>query len=147
MQEMERKGRHYTPEEIHPLVVFGPKLSGGKARRAGAARELDGDFINFTSQRLQLFATKGCTCVVCGVEGTHYVKERHRNAKEPPPYHLNLYGTDAEGNEVLMTKDHIVPKAAHGPDCMNNYQVMCTACNHLKGKRPVGPAALRNELS
>ena len=146
MQKLERKGRHYTPEEIHTLVVFGPKLSGGRGRRAGVVLDLDGDFVNFSSQRLQVFAQKGCACVVCGVVGTFYAKERHKSVKKPPPYHLNLYAVDVEGKEVLMTKDHIVPKADNGKDCMNNYQPMCTVCNHLKGKRRVGPALLRSEL-
>ena len=53
-------------------------------------------------------------------------------------FHFNLYALDADGNEVLMTKDHIVPKSKGGEDKGINYQTMCYPCNYVKGDSVVG---------
>lgn len=48
-------------------------------------------------------------------------------------YHFNLYAIDKDGNEVLMTKDHILAKARGGKDRISNYQTCCKVCNETKG--------------
>lgn len=48
-------------------------------------------------------------------------------------YHLNLYAVDENGKEILMTKDHIIPKSKGGKDHISNYQTMCVRCNMTKG--------------
>lgn len=50
-------------------------------------------------------------------------------------YHFNLYGIDREGDEVLMTVDHIVPRAHGGASSLENYQTFCKVCNERKGDR------------
>lgn len=42
---------------------------------------------------------------------------------------------DENGKEVLMTKDHIIPKSKGGADDISNYQTMCERCNEAKGNR------------
>jgi len=37
------------------------------------------------------------------------------------------------GHEVLMTKDHIIPKSKGGKNTLKKYQTMCTHCNCRKG--------------
>ena len=90
----------------------------------------DGDLIKSNSQRLQTFKLKGCTCVRCGLVGTYFVKEKHANDGS---YHLNLYGVDKDGKEILFTKDHIIPKSKGGIDDISNYQTVCVKCNMSKG--------------
>ena len=92
--------------------------------------DFDGDLIKGNSQRYQTFFTKGCKCVKCGIEGKFFAKERFPENKV---YHLNLYAIDQDGNEVLMTKDHIIPKSKGGSSNISNYQTMCTICNRNKG--------------
>lgn len=46
-------------------------------------------------------------------------------------YHWNLYALK-EGEEVLMTKDHIIPKSKGGRNHLSNYQPMCQKCNQEK---------------
>lgn len=107
--------------------------------------DFDGDLIKGNSQRYQTFFTKGCKCVVCGIEGKYFAKERHLQDKS---YHLNLYAVDDNGDEILMTKDHIIPRSKGGIDDISNYQTMCKICNEAKGNKLIGNnvVPIRTEL-
>lgn len=138
-----RSGRKYTPGEILPLVRGSPSHGGRNTKRVS----LDGDEIGIASSRLATFRNSGLRCVCCGIEGSFFVKERHRRIKDPlaMPYHLNLYAIDGKGCEVLMTSDHIIPRSKV-KNVRNNRQTMCTRCNHAKGSRKISIEALRTEL-
>lgn len=86
-------------------------------------------YVNLNSLRLRLFKTKGVLCVKCGLAGQYFALER--KADENP--HFNLYGVDLEGDEVLFTKDHIIPSSRNGSNALYNLQTMCYPCNSLKG--------------
>lgn len=92
----------------------------------------DGDLIKGNSQRYQTFFTKGCKCAVCGIEGKYFAKEKYEDQRT---YHLNLYAVDDNGTEILMTKDHIIPRSKGGVDDISNYQTMCKLCNEAKGNK------------
>jgi len=92
----------------------------------------DGDEIKSTSQRYQVFFTKGIRCVSCGIEGKYFAKEKGHGSSQDR-YHLNLYAIDENGKEVLMTKDHIIPRSKGGLNRLENYQTMCQICNSKKG--------------
>lgn len=99
---------------------------------------LDGDIVKGNSQRYQLFFTKGMTCVCCGIKGKFFRKERtiaDIDKMNPKRCHLNLYAVNDDGIEVLMTKDHIIPKSKGGKDTLDNYQTMCEICNKRKGNK------------
>ncbi len=81
------------------------------------------------SARYQLFKDKGTKCVKCGLNGEFFAAEKHSCDKK---YHLNLYALK-DGNEVMMTKDHIIPRSKGGKDFHENYQPMCFYCNVEKG--------------
>lgn len=124
-RELERKST-YSIEQIRELtkeVLF-------EEDKRNAKVELDGDIIKGNSQRYQTFFTKGIKCVCCGIEGKYFAKEKVSRDKS---YHLNLYAVDENGKEVLMTKDHILPKSKGGQDHIDNYQTMCVNCNVAKG--------------
>jgi hypothetical protein len=79
------------------------------------------------------------SCVCCGLQGTKIILEQHPSDKSP---HFNLYGF--ENNKlVLMTKDHVQPKAYGGLDTHSNYQTMCAICNNLKGAINITLESLR----
>lgn len=90
----------------------------------------DGRRFKKNSPRLILFNTKGTVCVTCGIEGIVFVLETHDLRITP---HLNLYGVNADGDRVLMTKDHILPKSKGGENTLENYNTMCSPCNAEKG--------------
>jgi len=93
--------------------------------------DFDGDLIKMNSHRYELFKMKGLKCVTCGIEGVYFAKEKSEK-EENYPYHFNLYALK-DGEEVLMTKDHIIRKRDGGADKLENYQTMCSPCNYNKG--------------
>ena len=139
----ERKGV-YSIEEVLA------KLGQEKA-------DFDGDLISVTSLRYQTFA-KSLVCVSCGIAGMYFAKERsvkrvkcqrvvtkvdgkRKTVMVPPPvpfratsvtWHFNLYAVNFKGEEILMTKDHILPKAKGGGEHICNMQTMCKPCNGRK---------------
>jgi len=98
---------------------------------------LAGEKINVASLRYRTFVTKGTKCVGCGCEGTVWAIERHvgSNGKNYDKWHVNLYAKTDKG-EVLMTKDHIIPRSKGGLDQLENLQPMCSVCNHAKDNPP-----------
>ena len=92
---------------------------------------VDGEFIKKYSLRYELFISKGCDCVECGIKGDFYALEKSSNENS---YHLNLYAIK-DGEEVLMTKDHIKPKSKGGLNTLVNFQTMCSSCNERKSDK------------
>lgn len=46
--------------------------------------------------------------------------------------HLDLYGIDQDGDDVMITIDHIKPKSKGGKDVINNFRSMCKVHNEMK---------------
>lgn len=91
-----------------------------------------------TSLRYQTFA-QNLTCYKCGIKGRFLALERcitdaggPEGDKEGEGYHLNLYALDEMGREILMTKDHFIPKSKGGRDALDNLKTMCCKCNQEK---------------
>jgi len=97
--------------------------------------------VHMGSKRYLNFKAHGSTCVTCGLVGTHFWLERHKNQKTGR-FHFNMYGTNGDGEEVMLTKDHIIPKAKGGSDEVDNFQVMCQPCNGSKGDNYLSEAQL-----
>lgn len=112
---------------VDDVLGFLPKYTGTKFQ------EYFGFEVKMSSQRYSLFDKKGTTCVSCGLNGTHFHLER--NHGEASRYHFNLYGENDEGQEIMITKDHIVPRSKGGKDTIDNYQPMCIICNSKKADK------------
>ena len=82
--------------------------------------------------RLRTFFVHGTKCSACGLEASHYAVERAVHETGDFPYHLNLWGFDANGNEVLFTHDHTLARSAGGKDAVSNTTTMCSPCNTAK---------------
>lgn len=126
---MIRKSIHDINEVLSKVIITN---LDNKNLRNSSKSLFYGDMIKFGSYRLQLFKTKGITCISCGIKGSFFAKERDSKAQS---YHLNLYGYDNQHNEVLITKDHIIPVSKSGKDNLDNFQTMCVKCNVLKGNK------------
>ena len=86
-----------------------------------------------TPQRYRVFKISA-TCAHCGVEGKFFALERHKFGNTER-YHFNLYGIDKAGDEVMLTKDHIIPKARCGGNSIDNMQTLCAVCNLKKADK------------
>lgn len=87
--------------------------------------------VNFNSKRLILFKDNLC-CVRCNIEGVYFLLQIPRIELKHKKYrraHFNLFAQ----NNMLMTKDHIVPASKGGRDGIFNLQTMCYKCNQNKG--------------
>lgn len=130
----ERKEKHYSLDEVLSQTIFVDDY-----KKRPCLVDFDGEWINMGSHRYQCFAMYGTTCVDCGIEGQYFVMERQGGNFETCRYHFNLYAVDDFGNEVLMTKDHVIPRSRGGKDILGNYQPMCSACNNKKGNDLIYP--------
>lgn len=87
---------------------------------------VDGEVFDLKTKsiRYQLFKRDidNLVCVSCGIKASHFMIEAQVEDVKP----------HEEGNEVLMTKDHIIRKREGGKDHVDNMQVMCTFCNSEK---------------
>lgn len=120
----------FKPEEV---LSFAGK--GQKAFRGSDGKEYK---VHMNSVRYHLFS-RSRRCVCCGLQGTTMVLEFNGNLHRP---HFNLYG-QLDGEWVLFTKDHILPKSKGGSDSFGNMQVMCTFCNGKKKNKEMTVAELR----
>lgn len=114
------------PEELLPFIAQDKSC-------ANAKRMYDQYRVNMWSLRFHTFK-KSIRCRNCGIEGKFFALERPVNHTEEQ-YHFNMYAVLENGQELLMTKDHIVPKSKGGKDHIDNMQTMCKVCNELKSNR------------
>jgi hypothetical protein len=89
-------------------------------------------YVNVQSLRLKTFFRSGVQCPCCTNKGSFFAVERSYGSLGG--YHINLYGVDAENNEVLFTHDHIIARGLGGEDNIGNSRTMCGPCNWEKGK-------------
>jgi len=117
----------YFIDEVLPYTT---RLGGESEReyRVGDNTYL----VKMHSARYKMFVDN-IACVRCGIVGTHFNLERMTDGVSHRA-HFNLYGIHPHtGEEVLMTKDHILPRSKGGKDNLSNYQTMCAICNGEKG--------------
>lgn len=121
-------------DEILPLIAAAnapaPLPAGSHRPRK---HEIDGVAAHLVSKRLRVFAAKGCDCPRCGAKGAYFAAER--SPGQEGGRHLNLYAIHPSGHEVLMTKDHRLPKSKGGDNSLGNLDPMCEPCNSGKGNR------------
>lgn len=94
---------------------------------------LEGLNVQMDAHSYRMYREKGSACVECGMQGEIFAIERsmQHGIAFYHNWHFNLYGYK-NGQEVMMTKDHIQPRAAGGKDHPSNYQPMCLLCNNEK---------------
>lgn len=100
--------------------------------------EVKGHTVSLKGLRLHTFATSPCCCSnpQCAHVPSYFAVERHLRSEHPEfsVFHLNLYGTDEQGKEVLFTHDHTLARGLGGADSRENTTLMCNACNFRKAR-------------
>lgn len=143
--------RHSTISTATVLEAIGAVIAAQKTGKKLPKTLINCQPVNTKSLRLQTFFTKGLVCAKCGRVGTHFAIERTSGHNL---YHLNLWSTDENGDEYLMTHDHILARSLGGADNLSNTQTMCSPCNHEKSlvereelaRRKSSPAVLIEDL-
>ena len=123
---LKRKGK-YSIAETFEYIDASP--------RNGQKINFHGDDMHMRSPNLLNFRLHGIVCVECGMRGAFFAKEqRDGNPKnnEGDALCLDLYGFNRRGEEVMMTRDHIKPRAKGGTNHLYNIQPMCFTCNQAK---------------
>lgn len=103
------------------------KNETGKRFKENKDLIVDGYKVRPISLRYMTFYQKGITCVCCGRVGSYFKLE----AGDTDRGHFNLYSED----DILMTKDHIIPKSKGGKNEVSNMQTMCIICNERKANK------------
>jgi 5-methylcytosine-specific restriction endonuclease McrA len=131
----------FTREVRHRLRAEGFNYRSREwieASRRGYQVMIDGQvqtiLVPMGSHRYQLYAEKGTRCRRCGLPGTYFALERGIY-DNPNRFHFNLYGRDKRGYEVMITKDHILPRSKGGKNKLSNYQPLCIRCNQRKADK------------
>jgi hypothetical protein len=133
--KMPKYNRHSTVKLAEVFQVMHEALNSlpHSNRRKPSRQPINGQAVGISSLRLQTFFNHGTTCSCCGLEASHFAIERNdADELRNSPYHLNLWGVNSEGEEVLFTHDHILARALGGKDNLSNTQTMCTICNFEK---------------
>ena len=133
-----RRFKKYKIDEVLIHVIFDEDIKDIKHASPEwfekIEKDFDGHLVKMNSQRYQTFAKKGIKCVHCGLEGKFFALEQNSSGtNNPDRWHFNLYGIDEKGQEVMITKDHIIPRSKGGINHISNYQPLCSICNGLKG--------------
>lgn len=97
----------------------------------GRHAEFSGAVVHVDTDTLKCFKKNGTRCAICGIEGRYFWVER---GDPKGTIRLVLYAVRGKGQEIMLTKDHIVPKAWGGKDVMSNYRTLCETCNQQLGR-------------
>lgn len=97
-----------------------------------------GHFVGVSSLRMKTFgraahSPNGLRCVTCNLEAKFFAAESFSRSQDQSP-HVNLYGINDNGTEVLFTHDHILARSLGGADNLSNSQIMCSPCNNKKSR-------------
>jgi hypothetical protein len=111
----------YKVEEILPLI------SEAVAEKKKLVCLPSGKKVRL-SNTLKTFHYKGIVCIRCGLRGVIFREIKHHDNNNT---HLRLLGIK-DDNEVMMTRDHIIPYSRGGSNNFDNIQTMCCSCNSQK---------------
>ena len=101
--------------------------------------ELFGHKVALMSNRIKSLKFNGAKCAACGIEGIYFAVERcEHKLKNERDWHLNIYALTYKLDEVMMTRDHVIPKSKGGSDDYRIIsQTLCTHCNRRKADKVV----------
>ncbi len=115
-----------------PIETVFPFIEKHLYNKEKIREDINGFFVNVSSLRLKTFFLHGIGCSCCENKASFFAVERSTGTNSP--YHINLYGYDKDGAEILFTHDHILARGLGGTDTIDNTRTSCGPCNWKKGK-------------
>lgn len=134
------------PEDVIPYIPKMGSLSNKELRHIFRDRKGNKHNVRVDTETLITVVSKP-VCSHCGTEITHFKILQNDTDKYLLAYAIanndtrrsswQIFGDfvleTKPGDEVPLTKDHIVPKSRGGSNEFKNYQTMCGPCNWDKG--------------
>lgn len=134
-----RYDRHSTNDQVDAILQEIATLNDPSACGKDSGKHtitVNRTKVNARSLRLKTFAKYGPVCALCGLKGMFFALERNFAVKaKDGPFHINLYGMNGDGEEILFTHDHKIPKSKGGKNNLSNTQTACHPCNQKKGNK------------
>jgi 5-methylcytosine-specific restriction endonuclease McrA len=115
-------------DEILPFIPIAGNKNGLKKKK------YFNKHVKLTSHRYKVYALNGTECVSCELTGTFFALEKSVS-QHTDKFHFNLYAINKKSEEVMITIDHITPRAKGGSEALSNKQPMCFNCNNKKGDK------------
>lgn len=89
--------------------------------------------VRMDSIRYKVFA-QNLSCAKCNIKGSFFLLQQTKDEfVKKNIAHFNFYAEKSDGELILMTKDHIIPKSKGGKDSLDNFRTMCSPCNNKRG--------------
>lgn len=86
--------------------------------------------LDVASSRLRTFAAQEPVCCNCGIKAKYFAIERPVTRNDGSnQYHLNLYGIDSAGNEVMFCRVLKKSRKDGGDESSENSNIMCEKCH------------------
>ena len=125
--------RKYEVKSVHKVAEVFDAILKGETLFNGASVQ---------NTRIRNFLINGVQCAnsECGRQGTQFRVERDLSSigkHWAGSWHLNLYAIKADGELVMMTRDHIIPRSKGGKTTLENSQTLCIKCNVLKSDKDI----------
>lgn len=102
----------------------------------GPKMTYEGWTFNIHSLRLKTFCRarnkNQLFCSACNLPATFFAVESFVRNGDNNSCHVNLYGVNKDGKEVLFTHDHTLARSLGGRDNLGNTTMMCSPCNSKK---------------
>ena len=86
--------------------------------------------VSINHSKYSMVKDKGFDCICCGITANKIYIEID-NMKSA---HVNFYHS-SEDKEIMLTRDHIIPRSKGGKDIQSNIQPMCEICNQKKADK------------
>lgn len=117
----------------HELALIQKAIQSGEEEA-----DIHGYVVSLKGVRLETLGNQPLCCSnpECTHKPAFFAIEKFHSSKAGlySQYHLNLYGIDEKGREVLFTHDHTLARGLGGPDSVENTTMMCLPCNTQKSK-------------
>lgn len=128
------------PQDYHRIGIVDIKEIRARQKTVVGASPKDQPRTELFGKQVKLFSRgtrlrtfyRSTKCSACGLQASYYAVERPVRETDDFPYHLNLWGKDKKGNEILFTHDHTLARSAGGADNVSNTTTMCSPCNFAK---------------